>query len=420
MKNRLVLLSLGFIIAGCTASNGLAPYENKGSKFYGRNTEAEETDVADDEEENQSDFVFQGRKGDSNSQAALADDLGLIDENEEPSQSYRNGRSVKINDDTQIKTSKLTQPEHIDEYEEKYDSAEVKVPSFNQPNKTTSAKSTDYLDLSPVQQKVAVNNVEQKGYSEHISSKLKNITPKNKPQFAQNIEPEKEAQEAEKETKQIKVAEIKPPKNKPAALNEVAPAAGNNLASEQEKEPIKEVTKETIKEKPAFINIPTKPATIAKVEDHKKLEIASVKEEIQADAKKTDITSIPKMESSQPAGSAKFIKPVDGKIIQEFGAGSDGIKIQAAEGTPVKAAAGGEVVYSGNQLQGYGNMIVIRHSNGYLTAYSHLEDLSLKKGTKVSQGDIIGKVGKSGNVSSPQLHFGVRKGRSAVNPRDYL
>jgi len=121
-----------------------------------------------------------------------------------------------------------------------------------------------------------------------------------------------------------------------------------------------------------------------------------------------------------PASASKFIKPVEGKIIQEFGAGNDGIKIQAAEGTPVKAAAGGEIVYSGNQLQGYGNMLVIRHSNGYLTAYSHLEDLSLKKGAKVAQGEVIGKVGKSGNVSSPQLHFGVRKGRSAVNPRDYL
>ncbi len=125
------------------------------------------------------------------------------------------------------------------------------------------------------------------------------------------------------------------------------------------------------------------------------------------------------------SSGGKFIRPVDGVIVSEFGSQSggkqnDGINIQAPEGSPVKAAAGGTVVYSGNQLQGYGNLIIIRHPDGYLTAYSHLQGLDIRKGEKVNQGDVIGRVGKSGNVDTPQLHFGVRKGREPVDPKDYL
>lgn len=122
---------------------------------------------------------------------------------------------------------------------------------------------------------------------------------------------------------------------------------------------------------------------------------------------------------------ARFIKPVDGQVIANFGDRSDGtfndgINIAGSEGSPVKAAANGSVVYSGNQLQGYGNLLIIRHEDGYLTAYAHLKDLDLSKGEVVKQGDVIGKIGKSGNVESPQLHFGVRKGREPVDPKDFL
>ncbi|PIR32031.1 MAG: hypothetical protein COV36_05700 [Alphaproteobacteria bacterium CG11_big_fil_rev_8_21_14_0_20_44_7] len=125
------------------------------------------------------------------------------------------------------------------------------------------------------------------------------------------------------------------------------------------------------------------------------------------------------------ASAEKLLMPVDGAVIQEFGDKSDGtfndgINIQASEGTPVKAANSGSVVYSGNQLQGYGNLVIIRHDNGYLTAYAHLESLELEKGATVKRGDIVGHVGRTGNVDQPQLHFGVRKGREPVNPRDFL
>ena len=138
------------------------------------------------------------------------------------------------------------------------------------------------------------------------------------------------------------------------------------------------------------------------------------------------IEKAPIVEEAKPAASSKqFIRPVSGEIVGKFGnepdgTFNDGIKIKAAKGTDVKAADGGEVVYSGNQLQGYGNMIIIRHPNGYLTSYAHLENLDIKKGSKVGQGDVIGHIGDTGNVTEPMLHFGVREGREPVDPQKFL
>lgn len=120
-----------------------------------------------------------------------------------------------------------------------------------------------------------------------------------------------------------------------------------------------------------------------------------------------------------------FMRPIDGEVIAKFGneadgTFNDGIKIRAAKGTDVHAADAGEVVYSGNQLQGYGNMVIVRHASGYLTSYAHLDNLTMKKGEKISKGQTIGKVGDTGNVSEPQLHFGVREGREPVDPQKFL
>jgi len=149
--------------------------------------------------------------------------------------------------------------------------------------------------------------------------------------------------------------------------------------------------------------------------------------EIKESASVTQTETVEIAEKKPAAGKApQFIKPVDGQVVSEFGGDkvgggfNDGISIQAPEGTPVKAASGGTVVYSGNQLQGYGNLIIIRHPNGFLTSYSHLKELELKKGENVAQGDVLGHVGKTGNVETPQLHFGIRKGREPVDPKGYL
>lgn len=120
-----------------------------------------------------------------------------------------------------------------------------------------------------------------------------------------------------------------------------------------------------------------------------------------------------------------FLKPVDGSVISRFGPKkgglyNDGVNISAPEGTLVRAAEGGTVVYSGNELRGYGNLLLIKHSNGYLTAYAHNQKNKVAKGESVKKGDVIALVGKTGHVSSPQLHFSIRKGRKALDPEKFL
>ena len=128
-----------------------------------------------------------------------------------------------------------------------------------------------------------------------------------------------------------------------------------------------------------------------------------------------------------PKSQAKkrFMWPVKGKVISSFGTTTknkqnDGINISAPKGTSVKAADAGTVGYAGNQLKGYGNLILIRHSNGWMTAYAHNDKITVKKGQKVKIGQTIATVGKTGNVTTPQLHFEIRYKTKVVNPRTYL
>jgi murein DD-endopeptidase MepM/ murein hydrolase activator NlpD len=126
-----------------------------------------------------------------------------------------------------------------------------------------------------------------------------------------------------------------------------------------------------------------------------------------------------KMPLQEPAvsGADKFRWPVTGKILVNFAASNDtGINIAAPLGAPVKATENGTVIYVGNGVEGYGNLILIRHGNGYVSAYANLKDTSVAKGTVVARGDTIGTVGETGSVSSPQLHFELRKGATPVNP----
>ena len=120
-----------------------------------------------------------------------------------------------------------------------------------------------------------------------------------------------------------------------------------------------------------------------------------------------------------------FIWPVKGKIISKYGSNdpgffNDGINIESVSGKDVKASSGGEIVYSGNEIPGYGNLILIKHSKNWITAYAHLQEIYKKKGTLVKKGESIGAIGNSGNVKIPQLHFEIRKGKEAVDPLKYL
>jgi murein DD-endopeptidase MepM/ murein hydrolase activator NlpD len=117
----------------------------------------------------------------------------------------------------------------------------------------------------------------------------------------------------------------------------------------------------------------------------------------------------------------EFRWPARGRIIQGFKAGgNDGINISVPAGTSVRAAESGVVVYSGDGLKGYGNLVLIKHPNGFVTAYGNNGELDVKRGDKVARGQVIAKSGDTGNVNSPQLHFELRKGSTPVDPTSYL
>lgn len=131
------------------------------------------------------------------------------------------------------------------------------------------------------------------------------------------------------------------------------------------------------------------------------------------------VNNVPRRESS------KFLRPVNGDVIDSFGVKNDGtyndgINIKASKGTPVFAAENGVVVYAGNELKGSGNLILLRHEEQWITAYAHMSDMDVKKGDIVRRGQTIGEVGSTGSVSSPQLHFEIRRGLETLNPKNYM
>jgi murein DD-endopeptidase MepM/ murein hydrolase activator NlpD len=134
----------------------------------------------------------------------------------------------------------------------------------------------------------------------------------------------------------------------------------------------------------------------------------------------------PAVKSSEATGALPTFRwPVRGKVIAGYGAktngkSNDGINLAVPEGTPVKAAEDGVVAYSGNELKGYGNLVLVRHSNGYVTAYAHASELLVKRGDTIKRGQVIAKSGQSGDVGSPQLHFEIRKGSQPVDPLQFL
>ena len=134
----------------------------------------------------------------------------------------------------------------------------------------------------------------------------------------------------------------------------------------------------------------------------------------------------PVIKASEATGALPTFRwPVRGKVITSYGAktngkSNDGINLAVPEGTPVKAAEDGVVAYSGNELKGYGNLVLVRHANGYVTAYAHASELLVKRGDSIKRGQIIAKSGQSGEVASPQLHFEIRKGSTPVDPLQFL
>lgn len=136
-------------------------------------------------------------------------------------------------------------------------------------------------------------------------------------------------------------------------------------------------------------------------------------------------TAVDSMIEPPSADGTSFRWPVRGRIISSFGAApsgqrNDGINLAVPEGTSVKAAEAGTVIYAGNELEGYGKLVLIRHADDWVSAYAHNSEIKVKKGDTIRRGQTIATAGMSGSVTSPQLHFELRKKAKPVNPLDYL
>lgn len=126
-----------------------------------------------------------------------------------------------------------------------------------------------------------------------------------------------------------------------------------------------------------------------------------------------------------PRASSRFSWPIKGKIISGFGPSgqglhNDGINIAASAGAEVRAADNGVVAYAGNELKGFGNLLLIKHADGWITAYAHNEKLLVQRGQEVQRGQVISTVGRTGNVDTPQLHFEIRQGTQSLDPMKHL
>ncbi len=147
--------------------------------------------------------------------------------------------------------------------------------------------------------------------------------------------------------------------------------------------------------------------------------------EFSSNTSSPSITPAKIVKDSRGVSKTGFMWPVEGNIVKKFGSQSgneysDGINIAASAGTSVKASSAGRVVYTGDSLKSYGNLVIVKHDNGLLSAYAHLDKMNVTKDQKISQGQVIGTVGSSGKVSSPQLYFAIRKGKDARDPKIYL
>lgn len=174
-------------------------------------------------------------------------------------------------------------------------------------------------------------------------------------------------------------------------------------------------------------------ASVARVESvsSNELQPIAARKQEEEEHKPVTLTRIDPQPTAKPVkpekqvSSAGMIWPVQGRVVSHFGpkgkgAMNDGIQISSAEGEPVYAASGGEVVYVGDELKGYGNMVILKHKGNKHTTYAHLYRASVARYDRVKQGEMIGYVGSTGNVSKPQLFFAVRQGNKPVDPEAYL
>ncbi len=139
----------------------------------------------------------------------------------------------------------------------------------------------------------------------------------------------------------------------------------------------------------------------------------------------SSLASAPAPSATSEKSGGRFLWPVHGRLLAGYGlangeAHNQGINIAAPLGTPVQSIDAGTIAYVGNEAKGYGNLVLVKHANGWISAYAHLDGITVKKGDTVSIGQIIAKVGDTGGVGEPQLHFELRRGSKPVDPREFL
>ena len=152
---------------------------------------------------------------------------------------------------------------------------------------------------------------------------------------------------------------------------------------------------------------------------------AAASEEEVIGGQNPQVASKQELPAPEPMSGNSFRWPVQGRIISEFGTKpdgghNDGINVAVPAGTSVKAAENGVVAYAGDELKGYGNLVLVRHSNNWVSAYAHNEEILVKRGDQVRRGQVIAKAGRTGQVNQPQVHFELRKGSRPVDPVKYM
>jgi murein DD-endopeptidase MepM/ murein hydrolase activator NlpD len=207
----------------------------------------------------------------------------------------------------------------------------------------------------------------------------------------------------------------KPAPIKTAAIEPAKPVKAKPVVVAEAPKPI---------EKPARATEPVKVASIAPAKpvpaEPVKVAAAPAPAPVAPASKEPEATGA--LSPAPAAPSAEFRWPARGRVISGFGGSgsNEGINIAVPEGTPVKAAESGTVAYAGSEVKGYGNLVLIRHDNGFVSAYAHNGDIEVKRGQRVTRGQEIAKSGQTGNVTSPQLHFELRKGSTPVDPTPHL
>jgi len=284
-----------------------------------------------------------------------------------------------------------------------------------------------------VEEFAKINNLKSP-YTLQIGQKLHT-----KPEIAETKVPNVISEEKVKEIKTVKQNEsIKPNNTTKVELQEITVAKGDTLYSISRKYqiPVNDLAVMNKLSTPFALSVgqkikvpkldavQTRSSSEIRQAQQKKPETKIVQSE---KTQKTKISSDPskQLPKISARSNAKFSWPVRGKILSGYGAKNnglfnDGINISASKGTDVKAAENGVVAYAGNEVKGMGNLVIIQHSDGWMTVYAHMDSMAVRRGNTVSVGQSIGKIGMTGKVDKPQLHFEIRKGTKAYDPVAYM